>query len=271
MEFGNYTLVMDIIISMQHLKSCECMVVWLWIASVMKTSSVHWDKQQFFNNMWTQQIYFYFKTCTEFSMAGGYMEAFKNCQNWRVGNCAGMGPCPGQYGICMYVCIGNTHLRFFLQYLTTVHHFQDHFLVYIMYRYMTKTCDLGFKVSWSMDYFLTHSSPYKMCYQLHMQVGKVASNCWTGLLDWPLNLKCVYTRPPPNQMCKIGSHVQQRFLANRVPWNKGRSMHTTVGVCLRHLTEIKLLGWPIGTTVYFKASCRPSIVFTCLHSTRIAC
>ena len=84
----------------------------------------------------------------------------------------------------LYVCIGNTHLRFLLQYLTTVHHFQDYFLVYIMYRYMTKTCDLGFKVSWSMDYFLTHSSPYKMCYQLHMQVGMVVSNCWTGLLDW---------------------------------------------------------------------------------------
>ena len=98
-------------------------------------------------------------------MAGGYMEARKNCQNWRVGNWVGMGPCPGQYGICMYVHLykGNTHLRFLLQYLTTVHHFQDYFLVYIMYRYMTKTCDLGFKVSWSMELLLTHSSPYKMC------------------------------------------------------------------------------------------------------------
>ena len=86
--------------------------------------------------------------------------------------------------MCNYIYVGNTHFRFLLQYLTTVHHFQDYFLVYIMYRYMTKTCDLGFKVSWSMDYFLTHSSPYKMCYQLHMQVGMVVSNCWTGLLDW---------------------------------------------------------------------------------------
>ena len=37
MDFGNYALVMDIIISMQHLKSCECVVV---NTSVMKTSSI---------------------------------------------------------------------------------------------------------------------------------------------------------------------------------------------------------------------------------------
>ena len=36
----------------------------------------------------------------EFSMVGGYMENLKNhknCQNWRVGACLGMGACSGQY------------------------------------------------------------------------------------------------------------------------------------------------------------------------------
>ena len=63
--------------------------------------------------------------------------------------------------VYVYVCTCNTHLRFLLKYLTTVHHFQDYFLVYIMYRYMTKTCDLDSKsvVPWS--YFLTHSNLYK--------------------------------------------------------------------------------------------------------------
>ena len=37
-------------------------------------------------------------------------------------------------------------------------------------------------------------------------------------------------------MCWSGSHVQQCFVANRVPWNKGCGMHTTMGVlCLRDL------------------------------------
>ena len=166
MDFGNYALVMDIIISMQHLKSCECVVV---NTSVMKTSSI--------GDLYTEISSSFLITCelsrsTFISQRAKNLawqvvtwRPAKNCQNWRVGNWVGMGPCPGQYGICMYVHLykGNTHLRFLLQYLTTVHHFQDYFLVYIMYRYMTKTCDLGFKVSWSMELLLTHSSPYKMC------------------------------------------------------------------------------------------------------------
>ena len=41
--------------------------------------------------------------CTNFMM-GGYTEDLKkNCQNWAVGACVGMGARPGQYGIYIYI------------------------------------------------------------------------------------------------------------------------------------------------------------------------
>ena len=42
-------------------------------------------------------------TTQEFNIVGGYTENLEkpqNCQKLWVGACAGMGTCPGQYGIC---------------------------------------------------------------------------------------------------------------------------------------------------------------------------
>ena len=119
-----------------------------------------------------------------------------------------------------------------------------------------------------------------LCNAIEWQLIWVVSNrwtgLWTGLLDWTAGLdyrtdlwtKIVCTTsPPPNQMCcewvTCSMLITEQLIDCRETNNAACSYCGRFVHILQQIEQLGL-GRAIGTIIYPKASCWPSIVFTWL-------